>query len=113
MQTKLPLSAPVFHILLSLAPGEAHGYGILVDVEEATDGAIRLGPGTLYGALKRLVADDLVEESVRRPAADDDERRRYSRLTAAGRRLLGAEAARLTKVVGMARRAGVLKPGSA
>ena len=109
----MPLPAQVFHILLSLAPREAHGYGIIVDVERATEGSIRLGPGTLYGALKRQVVDGLVEESARRPSPDDDERRRYYRLTAAGRRLLGAEASRLTKAVGAARRAGVLKPGTA
>lgn len=113
MQTRLPLSPQVFHILVSLAPGEAHGYGIILDVEQATDGGIRLGPGTLYSALKRLLADGLVEESTARRPAGEDERRRYYRLTAAGRRLLGAEAARLSKAIGAARRAGVLKPEGA
>ena len=113
MQTKLPLSPQVFHILLSLAPGEGHGYGIILDVEQATEGSIRLGPGTLYSALKRLLADGLVEESKGRRPKDDDERRRYYRLSTAGRRLLGAETTRLARAVGAARRAGVLKPGAA
>lgn len=113
MQTKLPLSPQVFHILLCLAPGEAHGYGIILEVEQATDGVIRLGPGTLYSALKRLLADGLVEESPTRRPAGEDERRRYYRLTTAGRRLLGAEAARLSRAVASARRSGLLKPGPA
>lgn len=112
MQTKLPLSPQVFHILLSLAPGEAHGYAIILDIEQSTEGTIRLGPGTLYSALKRLLADELVEESAKARPKDDDERRRYYRLTAAGRRLLGAETSRLAKAVGAARRAGILKPGA-
>jgi DNA-binding PadR family transcriptional regulator len=111
METRLPLSPQVFHILLALADGERHGYGIILDVERETEGAIRLGPGTLYGALKRLVEAELVEETERRPdPALDDERRRYYRLTPAGRRLLGADAARLANAVARARRAGVLKP---
>ena len=112
MQTRLPLSPQVFHILLSLATRETHGYAIIQDVEHATEGAIRLGPGTLYSALKRLLADKLVEEVKARPA-DDDERRRYYRLTTTGRRLLGAETTRLARAVGAARRAGLLRPGTA
>src|SRR5690349_8450676 len=109
METKLPLSPQVFHILLAVAEGPVHGYAIIQGVERETDGAIRLGPGTLYGALKRLVEAGWVEETDRRPDPDrDDERRRYYRLTAAGRRLLGADAARLAAAVTRARRAGVL-----
>jgi DNA-binding PadR family transcriptional regulator len=105
------LSPQVFHILLALADGERHGYGIILDVERETDGAIRLGPGTLYGALKRLTAAGWVQESARRVDPSlDDERRRYYRLTAAGRRVLGLEAGRLARTVDRARRAGLLRP---
>ena len=108
-----PLSPQVFHILLALAEGERHGYGIIQDVERETNGAIRLGPGTLYGALKRLVEADWVEETARRPDPErDDERRRYYRLTPAGKRALGVDATRLAAAIARARRAGVLKPGT-
>ena len=111
MDSKLPLTPQVFHILLALVEGARHGYGITQDVERETGGAIRLGPGTLYGALKRLVEAGWVEETDRRPDPDlDDERRRYYRLTATGRRILGADAARLADAVSRARRAGLLKP---
>lgn len=106
-----PLSPQVFHILLALAGGERHGYGIILDVERDTEGALRLGPGTLYGALKRLTEAGFVAESGRRPDPDlDDERRRYYRLTEAGRRALAAEAGRLAGAVARARRAGLLRP---
>ena len=111
MDTKLPLSPQVFHILLSLSDEERHGYGIILDVERETEGAVRLGPGTLYGALKRMVEAGWVEETARRPDPElDDERRRYYRLTPAGRRILGADAARLANAVARARKSGVLKP---
>jgi DNA-binding PadR family transcriptional regulator len=111
METRLPLSAQVFHLLLALAEGPRHGYGIIQDVEQETGGAVRLGPGTLYGALKRLVEAGWVEETDRRPdPALDDERRRYYRLTPAGRRILGADATRLANAVTRARRAGLLRP---
>jgi len=111
MDAKLPLSPQVFHILLALVDGARHGYGITQDVERETDGAIRLGPGTLYGALKRLVGAGWVEESDRRPDPElDDERRRYYRLTPTGRRILGADATRLVGALNRARRAGLLKP---
>lgn len=100
-----PLSRQVYHILLALAAGDRHGYALMQDVERLTGGEIRLGPGTLYGALKRLVADGLVRESRRRPhPADADDRRRYYALTDRGRRLLGAETARLEQTVRLARR---------
>src|SRR5262249_15532883 len=114
MDPRLPLSPQVFHILLALAEGERHGYGIIQDVERETDGAIRLGPGTLYGALKRMVAALWVEETDRRPdPALDDERRRYYRLTPAGRRILGADLARMSNAVARARRTGILKKAGA
>ena len=102
-QELLPLTPPVFHILLSLAGEERHGYGIMQDVAGQTDGALQLGPGTLYGCLKRMLAAGLVEESEERPDPSlDDERRRYYRMTAFGRRVVRAEAQRLAGAVTVA-----------
>ena len=99
-QELLPLTPPVFHILLALADEERHGYGIMQDVARQTDDALQLGPGTLYGCLKRMLAAGLVEESDERPdPALDDERRRYYRMTALGKRAVRAEAQRLTCAV--------------
>jgi DNA-binding PadR family transcriptional regulator len=99
----LPLTQPVFHILLALAREERHGYGIMQDVAEQTGGALQLGPGTLYGCLKRMLAAGLVEESGERPdPALDDERRRYYRMTPLGRRIVSAEARRLAGAVTVA-----------
>jgi DNA-binding PadR family transcriptional regulator len=108
-QELLPLTPPVFHILLALAGEERHGYGIMQDVAQQTDGALQLGPGTLYGCLKRMVAAGLVEESGERPDPElDDERRRYYRMTPLGKRIVRAEAQRLAGAVtvAMARLAG-------
>jgi DNA-binding PadR family transcriptional regulator len=100
----LPLTPPVFHILLALADEERHGYGIMQDVARQTDDALQLGPGTLYGCLKRMLAAGLVEESDERPdPALDDERRRYYRMTALGKRVVRAEAQRLSSAVMAAR----------
>ncbi len=102
-QDALPLTPPVFHILLALAGEERHGYGIMQDVSEQTEGALQLGPGTLYGCLKRMLAAGLVEESEERPdPALDDERRRYYRMTAFGKRVVRAEAQRLAGAVTVA-----------
>jgi DNA-binding PadR family transcriptional regulator len=99
----LPLTPAVFHILLALADGERHGYGIMQEVLARTDGALRLGPGTLYGSIKRMLADGLIAESGERPdPALDDERRRYYRLTDLGRRVATAEAERLARLVAVA-----------
>lgn len=96
----LPLKPQWFHILLSLAAGEQHGYGIMQDVLERTVGKVRLWPATLYGSMKRLTEAELIEESPRRPAPElDDARRRYYRLTPLGRRVLDAECARLQELV--------------
>ncbi|MGA2115259.1 MAG: helix-turn-helix transcriptional regulator [Bryobacteraceae bacterium] len=96
----LPLTPPVFHILLALAGEERHGYGIMQDVARQTGDALQLGPGTLYGCLKRMLAAGLVEESDERPdPALDDERRRYYRMTALGKRAVRAEAQRLAGAV--------------
>ncbi len=93
-----------FHILLSLAGDERHGYAILQEIERFTAGELRLEPGTLYRALHRMLKDGWVAESGRRPAArDDDERRRYYRLTPLGRRTAAAEADRLARLVTLAR----------
>ncbi len=92
----LPLAPDLFHILLALSEEDCHGYGIMKAVEEMTAGEVILNPSPLYRRLKRLVEAGIVTESDRRPAADqDDERRRYYRLTDFGRRILGAEAARM------------------
>ena len=100
----LPLTQPVFHILLALAGEERHGYGIMQDVASQTDGALQLGPGTLYGCLKRMLTAGLVEESDERPDPTlDDERRRYYRMTPLGRRVVRAEARRLAGAVLAAR----------
>jgi len=96
----LPLTPPVFHILLALAGEERHGYGIMQDVARQTGDALQLGPGTLYGCLKRMLAAGVVEESDERPdPALDDERRRYYRMTALGKRVVRAEAQRLAGAV--------------
>lgn len=98
-----PLSPAVFHILLALADRERHGYSIMQAVESDTSGALKLGPGTLYGCLKRMLAAGLVEESEERPDPDlDDERRRYYRATDMGLRAARAEAVRLAAVVATA-----------
>src|ERR1035441_602525 len=103
-QNLLPLTPPVFHILLALADDERHGYGIMQDVARQTNDALQLGPGTLYGCLKRMLAAGTVEESDERPdPALDDERRRYYRMTPLGRRVLRAEAQRLANAVSAAR----------
>ncbi len=96
----IPLKPHWFHVLLSLADQEQHGYGIMQEVLERTGGKVRLWPATLYGTLKRLGEADLIEESDERPAPDlDDARRRYYRLTRLGRRVLAAESARLEALV--------------
>ena len=101
----LPLTPTVFYILLSLADQERHGYAIMQEVEAMTGGQIRMGPGTLYGAIKRMLATGLIVESDERPDPEyDDERRRYYRLTTLGRRVLNAETQRLSHLVEVARR---------
>jgi DNA-binding PadR family transcriptional regulator len=96
----LPLKPHWFHVMLSLADQEQHGYGIMQEVLERTGGKVRLWPATLYGTLKRLIEKGLIEESDERPAPElDDARRRYYRLTAFGRRVLAAESARLEDLV--------------
>jgi DNA-binding PadR family transcriptional regulator len=96
----LPLKPHWFHVLLSLADQDQHGYGIMQEVLERTGGKVRLWPATLYGTLKRLIDDDLIVESEERPAPElDDARRKYYRLTNFGRRVLAAESERLEELV--------------
>lgn len=109
-QGLLPLTPAVLQILLSLADEERHGYGIMREVEDRTGGRVRLGPGTLYGSIKRMLADGLIEESDERPDPElDDSRRRYYRITDFGRRVAGAEAARLESLVRSAREKKLLR----
>src|SRR5262245_26298366 len=104
----LPLSAQQFQILLALTDADRHGYGIILDIEDRTGGAVRVGTGTLYTALAGLLDDDLVGEARRTGAgANDDPRRKYYRLTPLGRSVLQAEAARLEALVRDARRKGI------
>jgi DNA-binding PadR family transcriptional regulator len=96
----LPLKSNWFHILLSLVGGEQHGYSIMQDVLERSDGKVRLWPATLYGSLKRLIEEGLIAESGERPAAEfDDARRRYYKLTPLGERVLDLESERLKDLV--------------
>ncbi len=108
MHRDTTMTAHVFHVLLALSEGERHGYGIMLDVARQTDNRLRLGTGTLYTALARLVDTGWIEESDRRPQ-DDDERRRYYRLTAAGREALRAESERLERAVAVARHRRVIR----
>ena len=102
-QSFLPLTQPVFNILLALADGEKHGYGIMQEIDRNTGGRLRLGPGTLYGSIKRMLEDGWIEESDERPdPAHDDERRRYYRLTEFGQRVAAAEASRMEALVRLA-----------
>lgn len=105
----LPLTPAMFHILMALAKGESHGYAIMQDIETSTDGRFRIGPGTLYGSIKRMLASGWIEEVDERPDPDlDDERRRYYRLTGFGRQVAEAEAKRLAGMVRLARDARLL-----
>lgn len=108
----LPLTGVAFEILLALAGGERHGYAILQEVERRTGGAVRLYPGTLYRALARLVDDRLIEEVEGPDDPDDDPRRRYYILTQLGRRVAGAEAARLASQVAAAAARHLLPEGA-
>jgi DNA-binding PadR family transcriptional regulator len=106
---QLPLTPAVLHILLALADERQgkHGYAVAREVEELTEGQIRMGPGTLYGSFQRMLDAELIEER-RSRAADDGERRRYYRITTFGRRVLGLELSRLAEVVAIARRRQLL-----
>ena len=102
---QLPLTATVFAILLALADGEKHGYGIMKEVATPDGGGLSMGPGTLYGSLDRMARSRLVEET----GTTDDERRRYYQLTNFGTRVLAAETCRLRQTLAAARRKGVIE----
>jgi DNA-binding PadR family transcriptional regulator len=105
----IPLTPAVFNILLALADGEKHGYAIMLEVEASTGGQVKMGPGTLYGSIKRMLEDGLIAESDERPDPDlDDQRRRYYRLTRKGESVLRAEAKRLRDQVNSAQSKGIL-----
>ena len=103
-QDLLPLSIPVFHILLSLSEQDLHGYGIIGDIRQRTDGEVVLSTSTLYGAIKRMMRDGLVEKSALRPDPElDDERRRYYRIADFGRAVAAAEARRIERLAKLVR----------
>ena len=98
-----PLSPAVFHILLSLGEGERHGYALRREIAHRTGGRLKLGPGVLYGSIHKMLEWELIEESAERPDPHlDDERRRYYRITAYGRKVAQAEAARMRELVQLA-----------
>lgn len=102
--TFLPLTPAIAHILLALADEDRHGYAIMQEIQRMTDDAVRMGPGTLYGTIKRMIASGLLEEADERPDPSmDDERRRYYRATPLGRAVLAAETNRMAGLVSAAR----------
>lgn len=102
----LPLPTAIFHILIALGEGEKHGYAVMQEVADRTDGQLRMSPGTLYGSIRRMLDEGLIEESFKRAA--DDERRRYYRLTKFGRTVAAAEAERLSALLHHARLNGLV-----
>jgi DNA-binding PadR family transcriptional regulator len=105
----LPLPRDTFHILVSLADRDRHGYSVMKDVSERTNGALRFSPSSLYSSIRRLLEKDLIEELAERPDPEqDDERRRYYRLTKLGREVATAEARRLERLLLDARATGLL-----
>lgn len=105
----LPLSPAVFHILLTLADRERHGYSIMQEIARQTDGTLHIGPTTLYRSIKQMLAGHMIVEVDERPdPALDDERRRYYRITSFGRRVAIAEAQRLEQALNVARTKALL-----
>ncbi len=104
----IPLSHVSYHVLLSLANQDLHGYGIIKEVSERTDGAIELETGTLYAAIKRMRDDRLLAVSSRKPSPGEDARRRYYELTPLGRDVLHAESVRLAQLVSVAQQKRVI-----
>lgn len=106
-ESLIPLAPAVFHILMALSDEDRHGYGIIQEISTRTSGEVRLGAGTLYRSIQRMLDDDLIIEVHERPAPElDDERRRYYRITAFGTAVAKAEASRLTDLVKLARASG-------
>ena len=111
VQSFLPLRPVQFHILISLSEGDRHGYGIIRDTTERSEGEVRLEMGTLYRALHRMLGAGLVAETDERPAPElDDQRRRYYRITELGRRVARGEVARMEALVRAARGTGLARP---
>lgn len=109
LQKFLPLPQAMFHILVALAEGDMHGYAIMLDVAARTNGKLKLSPGTLYGSIKKMLEDGMIQEmEPKLGAANDDERRRYYRLTRFGRQVAAAEAERLTALLSQARSSGLV-----
>jgi DNA-binding PadR family transcriptional regulator len=107
-ESLLPLPAAAFHILVALADEARHGYAILKDVTERTDGALKLSAATLYRSIERMLEQGMIREVSARPAKDgDDQRRRYYRITPFGRAVAMAEARRLTEMLALARASGL------
>jgi DNA-binding PadR family transcriptional regulator len=98
-----PMAPAVFQILIALADQPLHGYGIMLDIAERSDGKVKLSPGTLYGSIKQMLEDGLIEETASPPRVGDDERRRYYRLTRDGREAARQEMARMGALLGQAR----------
>jgi DNA-binding PadR family transcriptional regulator len=113
-ETFLPLSAKDYHVLMVLLDEESHGYGMVKDIEERTDGRIRLEAATLYRVIRRLIRDGLVAEADRRPAPESEmeERRRYYRITALGRKVVTLEAERMRSLVDEARTRAIIPDSS-
>lgn len=109
-QAVIPLTPAVFNILLALVDSEKHGYAIMQDVEANTRGQVKMGPGTLYGSIRRMLTAGLIEESDERPDPElDDQRRRYYRLTDLGGHVLRLESRRLLDQISLVRLKGVLE----
>lgn len=114
VESYLPLTPALFHVLLALADGEKHGYVISKEIARRTNNEVRLSTGTLYGIIKRLLDDEMIEESAERPEFSlDDQRRRYYRLTKLGKAVAEAEAERMERVLALARLKHVLGPQQA
>ena len=110
LEAMLPLPAATFHILVALSDEDRHGYGIMREVAQRTNGRAQLNTGTLYTTIQRLLERGLIVEVEERQEPGDDERRRYYRLTATGRRLAQMELARLSELVALGRHAGLATP---
>jgi DNA-binding PadR family transcriptional regulator len=110
VERQLPLPPAVLHILIALGESERHGYAVMQEVAERTGGKVRMSPGTLYGSIRKMLDEGLIEEFFRRGQAADDERRRYYRVTKFGRAVAAAEAERLTALLHHARLNGLV-PG--
>jgi DNA-binding PadR family transcriptional regulator len=114
VESYLPLTPALFHVLLALADGEKHGYVISKEIARRTNNEVKLSTGTLYGIIKRLLDDSMIEESEERPDFSlDDQRRRYYRLTKLGKAVAEAEAERMERVLALARSKHVLGPQNA